>query len=157
MPDAVSSSYASRLPWSGERPDTLVVTCSDGRWRPHIEDFLANGLNLPPTFDLIEVPGGAEPLALLDLIPKDFNFFRRRLEMLVEAHSIRRVLLIAHENCGWYKERKLGPMKVDLKSRQLADLRRAKLKVREWFDDVPVETYYARLEGQPPRAVFDAV
>ena len=103
------------------------------------------------------VPGGAEPLALDDLIPKDFNFLRRRLEMLVRSHGIRRVVLIAHENCGWYRARKLGPFTLDLKARQLADLRRARARLEEWFGDAAVETYFARLEGTPPRATFEPV
>jgi hypothetical protein len=33
--------------------------------------------------DFVAVPGGIEPLTLADLMPKDFNFFRRRLEGLM--------------------------------------------------------------------------
>jgi hypothetical protein len=77
--------------------------------------------------------------------------------MLVRSHGTRRVVLIAHENCGWYRERKIGPFTVDVKARQLADLRHARMRIQEWFGDVSVETYFARVEGTPPRASFEAV
>jgi hypothetical protein len=149
--------YQSRCEWREARSPTLIITCADGRWRDHIEDFAATGLHVDPAYDLLMVPGGAEPLALADLIPKDFSFLRRRLEMLVRSHGTRRVVLIAHENCGWYRERRLGPFTLDLKARQLADLRRARVQLQEWFGDVVIETYFARVEGTPPHAIFDTV
>jgi hypothetical protein len=77
--------------------------------------------------------------------------------MLVGTHGIRQIVLIAHENCGWYRDRKIGPFTIDLKARQLADLRQARALLQEWFRDARVETYFARVEGTPPRATFDAV
>jgi hypothetical protein len=149
--------YQSRCEWREARSPTLVIACADGRWRDHIEDFAANGLNIDPAYDLVMVPGGAEPLALADLIPKDFNFLRRRLEMLVRSHGTRRIVLIAHENCGWYRERRIGRLTVDLQARQLADLRQARARIQEWFDGVAIESYFARLDGTPPRATFESV
>jgi hypothetical protein len=149
--------YQSRCEWRDARSPTLIIACADGRWRDHIEDFAANGLHVDAAYDLLMVPGGAEPLALADLIPKDFNFLWRRLEMLVRSHGTRRVVLIAHENCGWYHERRIGPFTLDLKARQLADLRRARARLQEWFSDVAIDTYFARVEGTPPRATFESV
>jgi len=149
--------YQSRCEWKEARSPTLVVACADGRWRDHIEDFAANALKIGPGYDLLMVPGGAEPLALADLIPKDFSFLRRRIELLVSSHGTRRIVLIAHENCGWYRERKLGPLTLDMKTRQLADLRHARSRLQEWFSDVAIETYFARLDGTPRRATFEAV
>jgi hypothetical protein len=149
--------YQSGAEWREQRSPTLVIACADGRWRDHIEDFAANGLRIDPAHDLLRVPGGAEPLALGDLIPKDFNFLRRRLEMLVRSHGTRRIVIIAHENCGWYRERKIGPLTLDLRARQLADLRRGRAVMQEWFGDVTIETYFARVEGTPPRATFEVV
>jgi hypothetical protein len=149
--------YQSRVEWREARSPTLVIACADGRWRDHIEDFAANALKIDAAYDLLMVPGGAEPLALADLIPKDFNFLRRRLDMLVRSHGIRRIIIIAHENCGWYRERKIGPLTLDLKARQLADLRQARARMEEWFGDAAIETYYARVDGTPPRATFEAV
>jgi tripartite-type tricarboxylate transporter receptor subunit TctC len=53
-------------------------------------------------------------MTLVDLMPKDFNFFRRRIEALVEAHGTRRIVAIAHEDCAWYRTRAIGPVVADL-------------------------------------------
>jgi hypothetical protein len=104
------------------------------------------------------VPGGIEPLTLFDLLPKDFNFFRRRLEGLVEAHGTRRIVAIAHQDCAWYRARRIGPITIDLRDRQLADLRRSARRLREMFDNIAVETYFARLSAtQPAKVVFDLI
>jgi hypothetical protein len=149
--------YRSLLAWARERSTVLVIACADGRWRPHIQDFVTNCLHLDPHFDMVEVPGGVEPLTLVDLVPKDFNFLRRRIDMLVRTHGIRRIVMIAHENCGWYRERRIGAVKVDLRTQQIADLRRVRLRAHELFGDAVVETYYARLASDGSQVVFEAV
>jgi hypothetical protein len=47
---------------------------------------------------------------------------------------------------------------VDLREQQVRDLSRAAKRLREMFDGVTVETYFARLTDSPPESVvFDAV
>jgi Putative carbonic anhydrase len=150
--------YESREPWDAERPETTIIACVDGRWYQHFQEFARNYLKAGPRTDYFAVPGGIEPMTLFDLIPKDFNFFRRRLEALVESHGTHRIVAIAHQDCSWYKARKIGPIRIDLRERQISDLRRAAKHLREMFEGVQVETYFARLAGtQPERVVFDAV
>ncbi|MBI4477843.1 MAG: hypothetical protein HY654_11755 [Acidobacteria bacterium] len=150
--------YESGLPWDPERPDTLIITCVDGRWYHHFQEFAREHLKAGARTDFMTVPGGIEPLVLFDLVPKDFNFFRRRIEGLVEAHGTRRIVAIAHQDCAWYRRRTIGPLSVDLRDRQIADLRRAAARLRELLDGVVVETYFARLSGtNPETVVFEAV
>lgn len=151
------SEYHSQLPWVLDRPTALVIACSDGRWRPHIQDFVTNCLHLDPHFDVLQVPGGAEPLTLADRVPKDFNFFRRRLDMLMRIHRLRRIVMIAHENCAWYHELAIQHGKMDLRSRQIADLRYVRTQLRDFFGGVAIETYYARLDGNGSQVIFEAV
>lgn len=158
MADAVSFQSAEK--WEEERPDTLVISCVDGRWRPYIQEFISQGLGISPHTDFMAVPGGVEPLTLVDLIPKDFNFFRRRIESLVAAHGTRRIICIAHQDCAWYLERKIGPFHLDLQDRQLKDLRRAAAWMRETFPNVQVETYFAKRVAAgdgTEKVVFEAV
>ena len=145
--------YESPIAWDPRRPDTVLISCVDGRWRQHIQDFALQHLRAGPNSDFLAVPGGIEPLTLLDLVPKDFNFFRRRLEALVEAHGTRRFVAIAHEDCAWYRTRAVAPV-ADIRSRQIADLRKSAARLREMFDGVTVETYYARLSGATPKQVI---
>ena len=150
--------FESSLPWDPERPDTVIISCVDGRWFHHFQEFARVHLDAGDRTDFLAVPGGIEPMTLFDLVPKDFNFFRRRVEALVEAHGTRRIVAIAHQDCAWYRTRKIGPITIDLKERQISDLRRAAERLRLMFaDDTVVEAYFARLSGTPPRVVFDAV
>jgi hypothetical protein len=150
--------YESTLDWDAARPSTTIITCVDGRWYRHFQEFARDYLKAGARTDYLAVPGGIEPLTLMDLVPKDFNFFRRRLEALVAAHGTKRIVAIAHQDCAWYKDRKLGPVTINMRERQVADLRRAAAHLREMFPGVSVETYFAHLKnGTPPRVVFDAV
>jgi carbonic anhydrase-like protein len=155
---AIDVAYESGLPWSAERPDTVIITCVDGRWYRHFQEFARVYLKAGPLTDFMAVPGGIEPMTLFDLVPKDFNFFRRRIEALVEAHGTRRIVAIAHQDCAWYRQREIGPFTIDLRDRQMADLRRAASRLREMFDGTAVETYFARLSGtNPEKVVFEVV
>jgi hypothetical protein len=106
---------------------------------------------------VLQVPGGAEPLTLADRVPKDFNFFRRRLDMLMRIHRLRRIVMIAHENCAWYQEPTVRPGQMDLRARQIADLRYVRTQLGDLFGDVAIETYYARLGGNGSHVVFETV
>jgi carbonic anhydrase len=155
---AATTVYESSVPWNATRPDTVIISCVDGRWRAQIQDFAVNHLKADLHADFLAVPGGIEPLTLLDHVPKDFSFFRRRLESLVEGHNTRRIVAIAHQDCGWYKTRTFLSLRIDLRERQIADLRRAAARLREMLPGVAVETYFARHEGrESERVVFDAV
>ena len=155
---AETVAYESSLAWDPARPDTTIITCVDGRWYPHFQEFARVHLNAGARTDFLAVPGGIEPMTLFDLVPKDFNFFRRRIEALVDAHGTRRIVAIAHQDCAWYRSRRLGPVTIDLRARQIDDLRRSAKRLREMFPGVAVEIYFARWSGTPPaKVVFDAV
>lgn len=148
--------YQSNVPWDPARPTTTIVTCVDGRWYRHFQEFAREYLKAGDRTDFLAVPGGIEPMTLFDLVPKDFNFFRRRLEGLVESHGTDRIVAIAHQDCAWYKKR--TGLKIDLRERQITDLRRSAARLRDMFPEVKVETYFARLAGSSPdRVVFDEV
>ena len=150
--------YESPLPWDPVRPSVTIITCVDGRWYHHFQEFARVHLEAGTRTDFLAVPGGIEPMSLFDLVPKDFNFFRRRIEGLVEAHGTRRIVAIAHQDCAWYKSRKLGSIKFDLRERQISDLRRSAVRLRELFPGTAVETYFARLSGtNPEKVLFEAV
>ena len=150
--------FESRLPWDPERPHTALITCVDGRWYHHFQEFARIHLNAGDLTDFMAVPGGIEPLTLYDLLPKDFNFFRRRLEALVSAHGTKRIVVIAHQDCAWYRTRRIGPVTTDLRERQIGDLKRSARRLREMFEGVTVETYFARLSGTgPEKVIFELV
>jgi hypothetical protein len=157
-PSNSSNIYESPILWNPARPDTVVISCVDGRWRQHVQDFAINHLKAGPNSDFMAVPGGIEPLTLFDFVPKDFNFFRRRLEALIADHGTRRIVAVAHQDCAWYRVHRIGPSGTDVREHQISDLRKSARRLGEMFPAVAVETYFARLnESSPQRVVFEAV
>ena len=150
--------FESKESWDATRPQTTIITCVDGRWYHHFQEFARDYLHAGLRTDFVAVPGGIEPLTLVDLVPKDFNFFRRRLEALIDSHGTKRIVAIAHQDCAWYHAKRLGPMTVDMRARQIADLHRAAARMKEMFPGVAVEVYFARKSGgTPEKVVFEAV
>ena len=141
------------LPWNPQRPEAVVITCVDGRWYRHFQEFAKVHLEAGMGTDFMAVPGGIEPMTLADDVPKDFNFFRRRLEALVEAHGTRRIVVIAHQDCAWYRARMTTATPEVIRTRQIADMRRARLWLRARFPGVTVEPYFARLSDSKPEKV----
>ena len=149
--------YQSSLAWNATRPATVIITCVDGRWYSHFQEFVRVRLDAGSETDFVAVPGGIEPLALMDLDPRDFEFLRHRLQALVDAHGTRRIVAIAHQDCAWYLARSPGPA-TNMRDLQIADLRRAAAVLREMFADVTVEIYYARLSDTPSKqVVFESI
>ncbi len=128
--------------------DVLVVHCSDHRIQARIYEFLNKGLNLEENYDLLVVPGGPQCLALVEYLPKFAWAARRWLNFLKDAHELRRMILIAHQDCGWYKEL---PFHLHNSSeprlRQEEDLPRVRQTLSQEFPELRVELYYAGWEA----------
>lgn len=154
----IEQAYVTELPWVPERPETVVITCVDGRWYGHFQEFARVHLHAGPCTDFMAVPGGIEPMTLADDVPKDFNFFRRRLEALVDAHGTRRIIVIAHQDCAWYRERMGGASAEAMRARQVSDMRRGASWLRSRFEGIVVQPFFARLSGtSPEKVVFESV
>lgn len=87
--------FESHKKWNDGRPDTLVITCSDGRLQQNIDDFLKNHLGIAD-YDRIYVPGGPGALSISggDYLRSDL--FRRECAFLLNAHGTSQVILIFH-------------------------------------------------------------
>ncbi len=81
--------------------ETLVLQCSDWRFVEPTRRFLAEHLKLSG-YDLVAVPGAAQFL-IARLFPKYEWVARRWLKFFVKHHETKRVIVIAHDDCGWYK------------------------------------------------------
>ena len=134
----------STLPWVNGHAETLVIHCSDGRFQPHIDEFLERTLRLG-SFDRVAVPGGPHFLLAAGWLPKFEWAGRRWVRFLVKQHGTRRIVCIGHEDCGWYKELTVGTVSIPLlRERQEGDLRKVRVVLAELFPEMAVELYYAR-------------
>ncbi len=143
MPDYQPSSKVNRAD-----TEVLVVHCSDHRFQAGMYEFLNLGLDLDENYDLLAIPGGPQCLTLVEYLPKFSWASRKWFRFLLEAHAPRRIILIAHQDCGWYKSL---PFFLHSSShprhRQEEDLRRARNALMKDFPGVIVDLYYAGWDG----------
>jgi len=86
-------------------PQAIVVYCSDPRFQTGFDQFIEKELGLAKgEFIPLVIAGGAGVLAHPERLPKEFKFMRDRFELLRRHYtSIRRIVLINHEDCAYYK------------------------------------------------------
>lgn len=114
----------------------LLIACSDGRLSGPLATLLAD-LEVGEAERLL-VPGG--PLVFVR------PGMERRVAMecltsLVEAHGVRRVLLVSHQDCRSY-ERFLGGLGFDQEEILARDLRRVRRLIENAFPSLVVLCYF---------------
>ena len=149
MPDIYRTRFAGKQP-----PEGIAVHCSDPRYQRHFQEFLDSHLGLE-NYGLIAVPGGPQFLTLLEYLPKFAWVGWRWLTFLVGVAQPRRAILIAHDECLWYRDGRFWQHRGDIHERQLKDLRQVRAEILQRFPGVSVELYFARFEGE--QAVFEAL
>jgi len=134
--------FVSQLAFDDRRVGAAAVYCSDGRYGEQMDEFLHVGLGLP-RYDRVALPGGAACLAgHLVKAYYDKVALERQLEFLISAHSLTRVVLIAHQGCGFYKD--VWTNGASVEQQQMDDLRAAAKLIATSNRQVAVETYFAR-------------
>ena len=123
----------------------IAVFCSDERFAEATLEFLKSiGVE---NADLLVVPGGPA------FIAQGETAIVERLELLIREHRAKRVILIAHDDCGYYKHRYPHLSSDRRREVELGDLRKAVEVVKRY--GVEVKAYFARLEGNT--VVFEEV
>jgi carbonic anhydrase len=128
-------------------PTTIIVSCADGRFAIEDADALA-ALGVHETPDRQTPPGG--PAALLErsaATPIDDDVSLRRLTFLIQHHQTRRILLVAHADCGHYRSMFPTDSGEQRFRRQLLDLRAVAEDLRRRFPALEVTCLYARARG----------
>jgi len=142
--------YVSELPFEHERIGAAAVYCSDGRYGEQMDEFLHHCLELPH-YDRVAIPGGAACLAGHLLAMRERGALDRQLKFLIEAHELDRVVLIAHQDCGFYRQN-VHPHKLrntPLEELQAADLAIVANLLRDYNRKLEVDAYFARkVEGR---------
>ncbi|MFO0858444.1 MAG: carbonic anhydrase [Phycisphaerales bacterium] len=142
-PKLSDAPYESRLAYEHKRIHAAAIYCSDGRVGEHFDDFLQNGLGLP-RYDRVALPGGPACMAGHPQAHLEEQGVIDELHFLVEAHSLKRIVLIAHDSCAFYTTRlELADRRLELVQR--ADLVRAAAVVARVTGLSAIEAYFARL------------
>jgi hypothetical protein len=147
MPEATVPSasvppvFISAEPFDHERIGAAAVYCSDGRYGEQMDEFLHLGLGLP-RYDRVAVPGGAACLAGHTPAFQEGTAVERQLSFLIKEHELHRIVLIAHEGCGFYKH--IWRAEKSLEQLQSEDLQKAAEQIRLWNSKLVVEAYFAR-------------
>jgi carbonic anhydrase len=145
-PTSTDAIFVSPHAWNDQRPDTLVVCCSDGRYRPHIAEYIGQWSEADTT-DIYALPGGAAAFDFLGASVMEAHALEAGFRFLVERHLIKNVYLIAHQNCGYYQVPRGFNTHLSNYERQLEDLRRACGRIRSWYAHVGVFALYAAVEN----------
>jgi hypothetical protein len=124
--------------------EVLAVHCSDYRFQAGYQEFLNLKLNLDGNYDLMALPGGPQALTLVEYLPKfswaGWKWFR----FLMEAHKLKRLILIQHQDCRWYTTLPFHlHASTDPRRRQEEDLYRARALFAKEIPELAVELYYA--------------
>lgn len=110
--------------------ETLVVHCIDFRLQVFLNKWLES--NLPAhSYDRVAIAGGVN----------DIFYVIGQVDVAARLHSVEKVILINHEDCGAYG-------KAGNYERHKADLEEAERKIEALFPNLDVETYYLHLDGE---------
>ncbi len=140
------SAFQSSIRYQDHGVRVAAVYCSDGRFEAQCADFLRHGLGIDRC-DLIVVPGGPARLAGYDDPAFADNAVLDELTFLVQAHQLERVILIQHDDCGFYQH-KLGIKTHELRPLQDADVIRAAEAVKKATGLDNIDCYCAVVTSQ---------
>jgi carbonic anhydrase len=136
--------FISRQPWQSQRPEALVVCCSDGRWHAQVEDFIHDQVS--SRADLLVVPGGPATFSIWSSSFEESRGMQKAFSFLAAHHNLKSVWLIAHENCAYYRQKHPSADPASLQRRQLDDLARAQTAILKWRPAIQTRRVYASLQ-----------
>jgi hypothetical protein len=139
------SRFSSCLPLQASGCGAAVVFCSDGRFADQVNDFLQNGLGLYG-YDRLALAGGAGCFAGHFAAYREEEGAVSHLQFLARLHGLTRLILISHEDCGFYRDF-LRVREMDLLQRMRMDLISAVRRVDAATPQLKTEAYLARLRG----------
>ena len=137
--------WRSSLPFTHERIGAAAIYCSDGRYNEQFDEFLHTRLDLP-RYDRLAIPGGAAALAGHFAAYREEDSLRDQLRFLIVAHELERIVLIAHQGCGFYIK-KLHISEDHLRPTQEADLRKAADAIRTLNSQIRIDAFFSSVNS----------
>ena len=145
LPSGQSRRFVASSAWSAERPEALVICCSDGRWHGQIEEFVR--AQVSDRADLMAMPGGPAILNRWTNSFEEAKTAEQALEFLCKHHQLSSAWLIAHQDCAYYAAR-YGPLDPAYQlRRQFEDLEKAAAMLRHIKADLAIHLVFASREA----------
>ena len=110
--------------------DALVVSCIDFRFQKFIRKWLDDNFG-DKTYDYVGYAGGS----------KDLETVMNQLDLSVQLHHIKHVVIMQHENCGAYGEG------TTIEHHE-KDLLKAKREIHKKYPDLKIDLFYILLDGK---------
>jgi hypothetical protein len=146
--------FVAHEPWNPERPETLVVCCSDGRWHAQVEEFILRQISARA--DMYAVPGGPAGFSLWTSIFEEGKGLERAFHFLAAHHNLKSTWLIAHQNCAYYSIKYSGTHDENaIRKRQLEDLEYARKTIIRWRSEMIIKKVYVHRDES--RVIFSIV
>ena len=134
--------------------ETLVIHCSDYRFQAGLREFLDEALGLRASYDSLVLPGGPQCLVEVPALPKFAWASRKWSRALIDLHGLKRLVLIAHQDCGWYKWlAQWEPAAANVRQKQEADLKAARQAANRMDSELSVALFYAGWDSSDAVAV----
>lgn len=130
--------------------DTLVIMCSGTGFPQKVFGFLNRNYGLGEIdYDLLAIPGGAYSLVLTAFLPKFRWTAERWVKFLTKEHRLKRIIVIDHEGCSWFK--KLAVSEPSLINKAAVQRLALNLAISALAHSVPeeiiLEAWYASKKG----------
>jgi hypothetical protein len=142
---------------------TLVVHCIDPRFQENIQSFLDRDLGMSQSERAqLAIPGGVQAMTLKKYLPKFEWAMRKWLSFMDELNHFERIILIAHDDCFWYKEARFTAVKSRLmkateEERQIEDLNLAAIMIGELIPRASIDLYRMKISELTSTVNFEGV
>lgn len=130
--------YTTHSVWRHDTDHTLVVDCSDPRFPEARHEFLVKHCKIS-RYDSLFIPGGPVTSTLANA----FCYVdQERIRMLHGLHTFKRVIGIAHFDCGYYRHQYARAAHADLRAYQITDLHHFRGAIASLVPGAEVELYH---------------
>jgi hypothetical protein len=137
----LSSAMRSNTPYQPEHPTSLAMYCSDGRFTQAVEELLQSlGYE---RLDTLTIPGGPAHLAPATATASETQLIGDAASFLIVAHHVSHVVLLAHDNCGHYRQRFFGLDPATMRQKQEEDLKSARQTLINAHPRLEVRAFFA--------------
>jgi len=145
--------FVTSQQWSVDRPDVMVVACSDGRLQFSIDHFLNAQLNVKH-YDRMFMPGGSGALVAGGCEFLRAEHYRRDLYFLLEAHGTDDLILLAHgaaddgppeATCAHYRRLMPYASLEEIRTQQVVDIREFLKSAHTQLSKVRVRAFRAEV------------